>query len=581
MPKSNGGHRLIIDLSLLNNFVVKTSFRMEDRNTITSLISPNDFMVSIDLCNAFHSISLHPSSKNLVVFEFENQRYNFNVIPFGLTSAPRVFTKVLRPAIAYLRSRGIKISAYLDDIFICNSSFDSTLSDLNFSLSLLESLGFSVNKSKSVFVPTQRLLHLGYIFDSKISCLCLPEVKLVKIKSLISLCLDGPQTLRTYSNLLGLLVSSKNAFKFAPLFYRKFQLCFLEGLKKCFSWDSIWLLNSEAITDLSWWSSCSLSDITPYCFIPPKTDLVLFTDASLSGWGASLSSGEYFSGFWSNEESNLHINLLELKAVFLAVSHFIPFISGKDISIKCDNSTAIAYINNFGGTHSKLLCYVALEFWFFLMENSINCSASHIAGIDNNTADYLSRHSHLHEYELSKDAFSFIISYICFPLHIDLFASKQNKKLETYCSMFADQSCLHIDAFSFIWPSFVYIFPPIPLISRALLKVFRDNVDYCLFITPAWHSLPVIPILTKSLVDNPIYISSIHLLGCLPTKSPFSLMAWPISTSSVKTKGFQLLCQTLYSKASDQVPSNLISDFGNSLLHGLIQNKITPKLLQK
>ena len=307
---------------------------------------------------------------------------------------------------------------------------------------------------------------------------------------------------------------------------------------------------------------------------------VVHTDASLSGWGAYLSSGDFTSGSWSDSERENHINLLELKAIYLAIVYFLPKFHSKRISIKCDNSTAIAYFNKIGGTHSKSLCILALEIWVILRDNSISCHASHISGLENNAADFLSRHSHYHEFALSSEAFSFVRSCLSFPLELDLFATKDNKKLPLYCSLFTDPNCFKTDAFSFTWPSNIYIFPPLPLISRALMKTFRDEVEFCLFITPAWHTLPIIPILTKSLIDSPIFISSNHLLGCLPMRHPFNLMAWPISTSSVKTREFQKFFQKPFSRAYELALSSLIQDIGNPLLIGLMQKRILPKLLQ-
>ena len=46
-----------------------------------------------------------------------------NVLSFGLTS-PRIFTKIMKPVISHLRSKNIKISAYLDDIFVGTQSED-------------------------------------------------------------------------------------------------------------------------------------------------------------------------------------------------------------------------------------------------------------------------------------------------------------------------------------------------------------------------------------------------------------------------------------------------------------------------
>ena len=362
---------------------------MKDNETIKNLLSPDDFMVSIDLHNAFHSISLHTDSQHLVVFEFENCRYNFNAIPFGLTSAPRVFTKVLRPVISFLRNCGIKITSYLDDIFICGPSYDKVKSDLKFTLDLLINLGFSINWNKSHLTPSQNICHLGYIWNSRNCTINLPGCKLSKIKSLASKCLSSAQTVRTYSALLGLLVSSANAFRYAALYYRKFQLCFIDAIKSCHDWDDIWPLSSEALIDLLWWQNCSLDMITPVTFLLPKTDLVLFTDASLIGWGASISSGVYTSGKWSSSDSKLHINFLELKAIFLALKEFLPLLTNKNLSIRCDNSTAIAYFNKIGGTHSKTLCLLALRIWSMIKDIPASCVNSHISGIDNSICRFL------------------------------------------------------------------------------------------------------------------------------------------------------------------------------------------------
>ena len=191
-------------------------------------------------------------------------------MPFGLCSAPRIFSKVLKPVISFLRSSGIKITSYLDDIFICSSSYVQTLNHLHITLDLLISLGFHVNWQKSVLTPTQKLDHLGYVWDSTNTSINLPSEKLSKIKSLVRICLLRPQTIRTYSKLLGLLVNSANAFFLAPLHYRKFQFSFIHALHSCYSWDSFWSLDSDALSDLFWWNSCTITQITPYIFAKPN-----------------------------------------------------------------------------------------------------------------------------------------------------------------------------------------------------------------------------------------------------------------------------------------------------------------------
>ena len=162
--------------------------------------------------------------------------------------------------------------------------------------------------------------------------------------------------------------------------------------------------------------------------------------------------------------------------------------------------------------------------------------ASHIAGVSNTLADYLSRHSKNHEYSLSPEAFKKLLHIIPFNLELDLFASSNNAKLPRYVSLFSDSQAAYIDAFTISWPSNVYIFPPIPLMHKSLSKIMRDNVEFCLFITPAWSSISVLPILKNLLIHTPILIPSQYLLGYLPMRHRCALMAWPISASSAKSK---------------------------------------------
>ena len=88
---------------------------------------------------------------------------------------------------------------------------------------------------------------------------------------------------------------------------------------------------------------------------PNKHALQIFTDASKEGWGAHLN--EFTArGSWSVAESKLHINYLELKAVFLALKEFQDLCVDKIVLVATDNTTVVAYINKEGGMRSGPLC---------------------------------------------------------------------------------------------------------------------------------------------------------------------------------------------------------------------------------
>ena len=69
--------------------------------------------------------------------------------------------------------------------------------------------------------------------------------------------------------------------------------------------------------------------------------LSLYIDTSLSGWGAHLLNLTT-SGVWSEEESQGHINVLEMRAVELALVSFLPQLAGQSVVLMSDNASVVA-----------------------------------------------------------------------------------------------------------------------------------------------------------------------------------------------------------------------------------------------
>ena len=84
----------------------------------------------------------------------ENQNIRRQGVPFGLNTAPRVFTKLIKRIPAYLRKRGIQIIFHLDDFLILGSSIEESKANTWKTLTLLQRLGLTINMEKSVLEPT-------------------------------------------------------------------------------------------------------------------------------------------------------------------------------------------------------------------------------------------------------------------------------------------------------------------------------------------------------------------------------------------------------------------------------------------
>ena len=110
----------------------------------------------------------------------------------------------------------------------------------------------------------------------------------------------------------------------------------------------------------------------------------------LTGWGASWQD-RHLSGQWSPQDSNQHINWLELEAIQLAVLQWGPLWINQTARVYCDNSTAVAHIRKQGGTHSISLFNKTLELFHLLDQFGILLIPTHLPGARNVTADALSR----------------------------------------------------------------------------------------------------------------------------------------------------------------------------------------------
>ena len=122
---------------------------------------------------------------------------------------------------------------------------------------------------------------------------------------------------------------------------------------------------------------------------PLRHTLQLFTDASNEGWGAHL--GDYTAkGLWSKPEGTLHINLLELKAVLLALKQFEHLCWNQTILVCTDNTTVVSYINKEGGMKSGSLCTLFWRLLLWCNQRQIVLRARHIPGHLNVIADKLS-----------------------------------------------------------------------------------------------------------------------------------------------------------------------------------------------
>ena len=550
VPKKDGGWRPIINLKYLNSYLHTPHFKLESIQSLKDVLLVNHYMVKVDLKDAYLTVPMHHTAYKYLRFSWKGKCYEFTSLPFGLAPAPLIFTKLLKPIVAFLRSQGVRLLVYLDDILLMALSKARLKEHFAIAINLLNNLGFLLNLKKCITEPSQVMEFLGFVINSVEMTLSLPESKVSKIKKERRHAQNQhSMTGRQLAHLIGLLSACIPAVLEAPLHYRALQRLRHQAVGPTRnSFDRSIAISQEARQDLSWWIH-NLSVHISRPILRPSPSLTLETDASTLGWGAFCQETDMTTGGrWSTSDQKNHINWLELQGAFLALQSFVAKRREIHVLLLMDSQVAISYINKKGGTHSRKLSTLALDLWNWCIQRSITVHAEHVPGRMNVKADYESRHfNDSSDWKLDPSLFS-VLNQMFGPFTVDLFASYRNTQIETFFSWRPDPKSAGIDALAQEWNHHLpYLFPPFALIGRCLQKIRKEEVQAAVLIAPIWPAQTWYPLLLDTLMDHP-RVLPVHrqliLNHCnephpLLLQGHLTLAAWPVSGNHCRTKAFQ------------------------------------------
>ena len=449
---------------------------------------------------------MHEESKRYLRFLWNDLCYQYNALPNGLSSAPRIFTRLLKVAFSVLRARGYTSVVYIDDSLLIGATAEECSDNVQATKRLLQDLGFYISFDKSVVLPTRQLQFLGFIIDSESMTVRLAKSKVNLIEQLSSDLIASGKAgtcIRTLARYIGVLIAALPAVRYGRLFVHALETAKIAALKVSKgNFDQMTILPPNVLSDVAWWKEHI--PIVHGLIQVPETDIEVFTDASMEGWGAVYGCEE-IGGRWtiSDLDTFTHINVLELVAVLMMLKAFADKLQGKNVLLRCDNSCAVQYISHMGGTKSESCNAVTREIWLFCMDRHIWLHPSHIAGKLNVHADKMSRSfDDDKEWRLDPRVFQELVTEFGSPA-IDLFASRANTQLDKYFSWKSDPGALAVDAFTIDWTKFpfVYAFPPFCILGRVIQKLRVARPD-CLLIFPDWNTQPWYPMLQRMIVKR-------------------------------------------------------------------------------
>ena len=168
-----------------------------------------------------------------------------------------VLTKVMKPVIAILRSKGYLLVIYIDQIILLAATPLELSQAINDTISLLRSLGFTIHDTKSVITPTQVVNSLGFVLNSQNMTISMVPRKADMIKSKCHTLVQIQRSvqIREVASVVGLMVSDFSSVEYARLFYRSLENEKTNALK-CNGWDLEGKMTlSLSKQDLLWWIS--------------------------------------------------------------------------------------------------------------------------------------------------------------------------------------------------------------------------------------------------------------------------------------------------------------------------------------
>ena len=317
-------------------------------------------------------------------------------------------------------------------------------------------------------------------------------------------------------------------------------------------------------------------------FGTPAPDLHLYSDASSSGWGAHLLD-QNVSGVWSAQEKLLHINLLEMKALFLALQAFQEDVAGHHVTAMCDNSTVVAYVNKQGGTVSRPLCLLTSRLLRWTESFDVHLEARYLPGESNVLADVLSCRGQVvgTEWSLHPQVARALLRTWGNP-SIDLFATCLNAKLPLYCSLVPDPQAVFEDAFRHPWDDLdLYAFPPFALVGRVIARVQQSSRVAMTLVAPLWPEKEWFADLLLLLTQPPLVLPCWDRLLWQPHCNLFhqgahalNLHAWRLSSDTTESRAFREGLLESCQGSSENLPLACTSRDGRFSVVGVVEGAL-------
>ena len=403
IPKSNqvGKWRLILDLSSplgvsVNNGIDKELCSMRYTtldNAVKAIVAlgSGTLLAKIDVKEAYRNIPVHPDDRHLLGMSWNHRTYIDCQLPFGLRSAPAIFSAVDDALEWVVRTKGISYCMHYLDDFLTLGPADSTACQDNLSLlrDTCNDLGVLL-KLEKVEGPATSLVFLGIELDTIKGTLSLPAAKLLQYNAeLVAWSARKAAKQRELLSIIGKLSHACKVVRTGRIFLRRM-------IQTAYSVERLdhWVrLNKEFQSDLWWWLSFLelwngrgkfKSQLREVQWIHMSSD-------ASGSWGCGAVWGQqWIQCRWEVSWAEVNIAAKELLPIVLACAIWGKLWRHQAVRAKCDNMAVVAVWTAQSSKHD-LIMHLLRCLHFICAFIEIDLHVEHIKGADNIIADAVSR----------------------------------------------------------------------------------------------------------------------------------------------------------------------------------------------
>ena len=370
--KKDGTWRFCVDYRKLNAVTQYDAYPLPRIDESLDALSGSHYFSTLDLVSGYWQVPLSEDAKEKSAFTTRYGLWRWKVLPFGLTSAPATFQRLMEKVLHGLHWRTLLL--YLDDIIVISPDFDSHLERLEEVLKRLRGANLKLKPSKCELFK-DKVRYLGHVVSSH-GVSTDPE----KVEAVRSW--KPPTSVKDLQSFLGLAG-----------YYRQYISDFSTVAKP------LSRLTSKE-TEWEWTPECEeafemlkrrLMEAPVLGYPDPALPYILDTDASAVGVGAVLSQIQegkervigYYSKTLSPPERNYCVTRRELLAVVKAVGHFRPYLYGRPFKLRTDHASLLWLCRRKEPSHQ-------VARWLEIL-SEFRYQVEHRQGIKHGNADGLSR----------------------------------------------------------------------------------------------------------------------------------------------------------------------------------------------